>query len=159
MEMAGATFAKRPVIDVGAEARLELGLAQDLGVGIAERIPLVFPLAQAVELRGLWDRMQIAPLEVAIDFVFRDTFDDELLGLFGNGEAFERIFLAELVFDALLSGGEAGADLSSIAPWRDITDLAGFENDDLVARFGKLQCYGKPGKAGANDANIGVVLS
>ena len=70
MEMPGATFAQGAMIDLRAKAFFELGLVQDLRVGIAERIPFVFPLVELVELRGLGDRMQIAPFEVAIDLVF-----------------------------------------------------------------------------------------
>ena len=48
--------------------------------------------------------MQIAPFEIAIDLVFGDAIDDELLGFLGDAEAFERVFLAELRFDRCWPG-------------------------------------------------------
>ena len=52
------------------------------------------------------------------------------------GAAPERIFLAELCFDPLLTWREAGADLAAIAPRCAIADLAGFQDDHLVTGLG-----------------------
>ena len=153
--MTGTSFAQGSVIGPRAQPLVELALVQDLCVGIAERIPLVFPLPQAFELRRLGDHMQIAPFEIAIDLVFGDALDDQFLGFFGNGKAFDRIFLAELCFDALLAGREAGADLPAIAPRCAIADLAGLEHDDLVAGFGQLKGGRKTGESSPDNADIG----
>jgi len=99
--------------------------------------------------------MQIAPFEIAIDLVFGDALDDQPLGLFGNGKAFDRIVLAELCFDALLAGRETGADLPTIAPRCAIADLAGLEHDDLVASLGQLQGGRKTGESSPDNADIG----
>src|SRR6476660_10589428 len=104
MKMAGACLAKRTVINGGAEALFKFGFAQNLGVPISERVPFILPLAQGIQLRRFWNCMQIAPFEIAIDIVFGDPLDDQLFGFLGNREAFERIFLSKLVFDALLAG-------------------------------------------------------
>ena len=74
--MPGAALAQGPVINPRADLFFKLLLVQYLGVGIAERVPLLFPAMQIGHLMRLWDAVQIAPGKVAIDPVVADPINN-----------------------------------------------------------------------------------
>ena len=159
MKMACATLAQRAVVDPRAKAFLEFGLCKDPGVGVAQRVILVLPFLQPVELSRFRNGMDVTPDQVAIDLVLGDPIDDQPLRLFGEVEALSRVVLTELRLDLALTRREAGADLTAIPARSPIAHGFGLEDHDPVAGLRQFQGSRQAGEARTDDADIGVDIS